>query len=722
MSETTIESSAEHLTSPGVTLGTVAYMSPEQVRAKELDARTDLFSFGTVLYEMATGMLPFRGESVGVIFKAILDAAPTPAVRLNADVPAELERMINKCLERDRDLRYQHASEMRADLRRLKRETESGRVGTETRPAAADRFSRKVAYVVLAVILLLALGYRGLRILKDPGKKPTTERQLTFNSSENRILWSVISPDGRNLAYTDSRGLHFSSIDAGESHDFPLPPDLQHHVAGIHWFPDGNNLLLGVQNGEGRTIWTASVFGGAPRLVKSQIWISAISPQGTSIAYVDKDRHRLWVMDANGDNAHMVLEDMKGQVLTLAWSCEGHRLAYLVENQNSESIRTISLIGGKPSDIISDANIATDPLYGSALLWLPDGRLLFPVVEPANDGSVNLWAVATNQEAGTASGKPIRITNWQRSFPLVPTASASGQRLLVLKGHTASDVFVAEWKKDNVGLDVPRNLTQGDANQSPDGWFRDSRSILFTSDRTGRGQISRLQLEPVTATAIAPGPDTQVAPEISPDGAWIIYWSAPDIKADTLRVMRAPAAGGSPQQILQFPSDNTTYIHCPSRPGSSCVLSRMENDQLTFYAFDALNGQRTKALAKTHLQSKFLTWNISQDGARIVLASEDLLPGQVRILDMRTGRESNLSLPKGSLQGIGWTSDSKSLIVSKCSDECFLARVELDAKTTVLLHGGINQTYSNPVASPDGRRMAFGQQVSNNNAWLLEHF
>src|SRR5205823_1000231 len=157
----TVTTDEAHLTSPGSTLGTIAYMSPEQARAKGLDARSDLFSFGAVLYEMATGALPFRGESSAVIFNAILQLDPVPAIRLNPDLPPKLEDVISKALEKNRDVRYQHASDIRADLKRLKRDSYSERIGLATEPIPAAQAKRRWDWKVLGaglafLILLIA--------------------------------------------------------------------------------------------------------------------------------------------------------------------------------------------------------------------------------------------------------------------------------------------------------------------------------------------------------------------------------------------------------------------------------------------------------------------------------------------------------------------------------------------------------------------------------------
>jgi serine/threonine protein kinase len=316
----------DHLTSPGSTLGTVAYMSPEQARAKELDARTDLFSFGVVLYEMATGQLPFRGESSAVMFKAILDGTPTPAVRLNPDLPQKLEEIINKALEKDRDLRYQHASEMRSDLKRLKRDTDSGRISpsagraiqevsadSQTSTGVASKVRGKKYSVLAACLVLLLVAFATHRFW--PRSNTTSgPAKITQVSQWNKPMNDAkLSPDGHAVTFDSPAGGYmqvFLMLTTG-GEPLQLTNDEDDKIVSA-FSPNGNEIYYSKVSGRDE-VWAVPTLGGAPhRVVSGQLALP--SSDGTFIYYSKSGSTGIFRSGKSGLNEETVY-DPQGNVL-----------------------------------------------------------------------------------------------------------------------------------------------------------------------------------------------------------------------------------------------------------------------------------------------------------------------------------------------------------------------------------------------------------------------
>jgi Tol biopolymer transport system component len=703
-----------------------------------LDARTDLFSFGAVLYEMATGKPAFSGATTAIIHEAILGRSPSAASTVNTRMPPELDRITGKALEKDRDLRYQHAADMRADLKRLKRDTDSSRHTSQPSYAESQivrkpgRHTRKMLYgsAVVIVLLALGLGWAWFKSQRLPTSLMLSERQLTYNTPENRVIDNAISPDGKHIVYVDTKGLHLRAIDTGEVHDIPIPAELQNQLSLVAWFPDGEKVLLKSHSKTEDPIWVTSVFGGAPRKLRTEGHLPVVSPQGSSIAFISGQHNEIWVMGANGENSRQVYTSGSQPLVALVWSPTGQRLAYIkavsAGSENGGSIETVALDGGAPSHVISDPTLLS-ALGFSSLLWAGTGRLIFPLSDQRGGSSANLWGIVTDPETGRTSGKPARITNWYGVVADSPSLSRDGRRLTVSKFRARMDVYVGELKEKGTRMDPPKRLTVSDSNDRPNAWTRDSRAVIFESNRTGSVRIFRQQLGQDAAEALIQGPDEEAGARLTPDGAWILYWATANSGKSppaSKRLMRLPTTGGPPEPVLEAPIDPEPFFDCSSHPGGLCVFSRVEQRRRTVYALDWLHGLG-KQVAETHGGAGDFT--ISPEGTRIAVASRP--DQQVRILDLRNGAERNLQLPQGwriqdcaDCRSLSWTADGSALIGAVQSTESLIVRIELDGKTHVLFNGGREQGLASPCPSPDGRYLAYFQQTYGSNYWLLENF
>ena len=432
----TQEIDPEHLTSPGSTLGTVAYMSPEQVRAKELDARTDLFSFGVVLYQMATATLPFRGESTGVIFKAILTVTPTSAVRLNPDLPSKLEDIINKALEKDRELRYNSAAELRNDPKRVKRDGSSGKVPGENRevsessPAVAlEKRAHKLYVPLVASVVLAAVGLAGYHFWPR-SVTPSTPPKITQVSQWNKPMRGArLSPDGHAVAFTSPvNGINqvFLMLTSGGE---PLQLTNDEGDKFVNSFsPDGKEVYYGRYLGH-EEIWAVPSLGGSPRRVAFANY-ALPSPDGTSLFYAKSDNPAIFRLGKSGLNEELVYKPQDDSVFffPLLLFPGGNDLLAVAARRNSPSQRIfrISLSSHEAVDLGEMPNVT-----GHNVAWAEPGNSI--LLSRTVNGLTNIWKYGFQDRSLT------QIT-FGTGADVSPMPDPGGKRIYFVNGRVSGSL------------------------------------------------------------------------------------------------------------------------------------------------------------------------------------------------------------------------------------------------------------------------------------------
>ena len=722
----------------GVAMGTAGYMSPEQVRGEKLDARTDLFSFGLVLYEMATGKRAFAGNTVPEFQEAILSQMPSPARLVNPKLPAKLEKIISRALEKNRETRYQSASEIRADLESLKNEVEPRR----------RRWWRIVAAAGLVVFFIASTTFWfSTRHAASPAPMPELKlRQLTTNSSENSITGGAISPDGKYLAYTDRAGMHLKLLETGGTRTIPQPAGLKSNWESfseiVTWFPDGTRFLagshpIGLNGGNwtshGSSIWVVSLLGGPPQKLRDEAVAYSISPDGSLISF-GKNPGRLgdreiWIMRSDGEQARRVFDtDENHGLFGLTWSPDGQRVIYARSERFIENFNFVTgdLKGGPTKTILPPV----DPTAIQTYSWLPDGRLIYGQYETEDEGrkmpTCNLWQIRMDPQLSEFIGKPQRFTNFAELCANAMNATSDSKQLAVGEWRANSSVFLADLRAGGTRITNTARLTLEESWNDPLGWTADSKALLFYSNRSGTWGLFKQFLdhdiaEPLISLKAVEFGNTRAC--LSPEGSWFLYTlsAGGGATAPSDKLMRVPITGGSPQVVLT--ASVYGWPRCAKSPATLCAIAERSGDrkQIVFTAFNPENGLGRRLTESNTDETADYSWDLSPDGTRIAMVKNG--DGQIRILSVNGDNPKDITAKGWNvLTSVNWSAEGRRLFVSSYNLRGpVLLSVDLEGNARVLWeHPGGIDTYGIP--SPDGRHLAIRGWYFDSNVWLLENF
>jgi eukaryotic-like serine/threonine-protein kinase len=641
---TVAEVDRTHLTTPGGALGTIAYMSPEQVRAQVLDPRTDLFSFGIVLYQMATGKLPFRGDTSAVIFDGIMNRLPVAPVRLNPDLPPRLEEVINKALEKDRELRYQSGAEMRADLKRINRDSSSS---YHTIPAASYAQSASsnpkrrggllVGSGIVALGALAIVSWLMLRPLPQP--KVTGYVQLTHDGASKTLR----ATDGVRLYFDrfDPFSIAQTSVSGGAI--APVPVALPNpYVVDVS--PDGSTFLLQTVMGDTSApepLWTIPILGGTPRKLADSTVHATWSPDGKSVAY-STGTGEIWTVESTGSGPHKVAK-VGGVADWLSWSPDGSTIRFrFSEDSRLWEISTKGTHlqeltpGWRPGNPECCGRWTSDGKYfvflSKSQIWALDERrrlFLKPSREPIQlaTGPISWGAPILSRD-----GKTIYARGYTNRGELLRWDAHSGSFQPFLGGISAEDVTFSADGKSVVYLSYPdgvlwkaaadgtnaMQLTSAGLVVNAPRWSPDSSQIIYTSAASDRAPwISYIvSADGGQPRQLLPGASgSQTTPDWSPDGHEIVF-SDKDGDSQDIRILSVSSGDMTTGQVTPVPGSQGTFFPRWSPDGRMIAALAAGPDGLRIF-----NRATAKWTTFPVKDAEYPAW--SKDGRRIYFLREN---------------------------------------------------------------------------------------------------
>lgn len=561
----------------GVAMGTLAYMSPEQAAGESIDHRTDIWSLGVVLYELATGKKPFTGETRQETVNAIIAREPVQATSIDATLPIELDLILNKSLEKDRELRYQTVSDFRADIRRLLRMIDSSATASNPRVVTSSfpKFVQRVWFWPLAVVvvLLVAAIPLGWYLTRAKPVAPDWSRatHLQLTNQPGTEFFPTFTPDGKSFVYAASQergNWDLFEQRVGGKNATRLTPETPSDETEPAFSPDGERIAFR-SNRDPAGVYVMERTGENPRLVVAGCRLPSWSPDGKEIACSTRSQSiptirnarpsALWIVDIATGAKRVLYEN---DAMQPAWSPGGQRIAfwYMPPSSGRSEVATISRDGGQIEVIAKDAPTNWNPV------WSPDGKFLYYTSD--RGGSMGFWRVPIDEQTGKVLGEPEAVVT-PSTFSRHLNFSRDGRRLIYVQTKQESNVQAVKFdptREKTVG--EPFSITRGDQQisrpeLSPDGtrfvmrvprraqddiviiqrdgtnwhdltndrsfdryprWSPDGKKIAFTSDRTGRYEIWTMNADGTNLQQVSyDSPGDTSFPLWSPDGQRMLF-------------------------------------------------------------------------------------------------------------------------------------------------------------------------------------------------------